>query len=752
MRRKHRFAVIVALLALAGLVWWALQDGSKPAPAEPPGPATTAAQDNDGRSEGPGDRRRRVRLPGKESAEAPATDDSPSEEPSKSAPVAEAPQRENLPEGPAAVGELVGRGLLFPDRSPIEGAVVRVRWGVPGRDVVPYPDPEQVTTGPNGIFRIAGFAPGTYQFEAALEGRAPRRFRVVFTAAQPADEVEVLFGAGGRVEGRLESADGPAAGVTVRINRSGVGGGPGLLSGTTDAAGEFRFEDLPPGAYGLEVDGAGAFHSRTASVTVIAGETSRVEFASQAFLAGVVTWDGERLAEAIVRVARNGGEYRSEQSQSAADGAFRVDGLTPGEHRITVQVLDDPGFAVDVATTTLVAGENRMDLLLGQGDLSATISGQLSTAVPGGAPPSRAQITFLVMTEKAEGTWELGAQVAMAFPDASGAFRVRGLRPGRYHVMVYPRGGNLQTARVDVTLAPGERKGGFEIQLEAREPREPRQETPSAAVLSGVVTDGGRPLARAFVRVAEEAGEGRSRQTRTDEMGRYLVKRLDPGKWRVHVQVVGKGGFAAEVALAEIAEGRNRLDIRLDSDELAGEIRGRVIERVTGRALTSKDVVLWLTTRVGDAMGRHVGMTNPDASGSFRFRHVRGGQYRILATPRGGSLRNCEVDVDVVTGQTAERVEVSLEELRTGAVRFVVRQEDGTPVRQVKISSMLDGEARQGSMSANSDSGVYETHFEIGVHEITVGDGSDSVRAAVTVDVGEGETTVVEVVLLPPEQ
>ena len=51
----------------------------------------------------------------------------------------------------------------------------------------------------------------------------------------------------------------------------------------------------------------------------------------------------------------------------------------------------------------------------------------------------------------------------------------------------------------------------------------------------------------------------------------------------MHVQVVGKGGFAAEVAGTDIVEGKNRLDIKLDEGELAGQIRGRVTARASGR-------------------------------------------------------------------------------------------------------------------------------------------------------------------------
>ena len=61
-----------------------------------------------------------------------------------------------------------------------------------------------------------------------------------------------------------------------------------------------------------------------------------------------------------------------------------------------------------------------------------------------------------------------------------------------------------------------------------------------------------------------------------------------------------------------------------------------------------------------------------------------------------------EVDVDVDSGRALERVEIALEEMPTGAVRFLLRTEDGEPVRRAKIRSMLDGELRQGSVTANS--------------------------------------------------
>ena len=81
-----------------------------------------------------------------------------------------------------------------------------------------------------------------------------------------------------------------------------------------------------------------------------------------------------------------------------------------------------------------------------------------------------------------------------------------------------------------------------------------------------------------------------------------------------------------------------------------------------------------------------------------------------------------------------------------------MRTEDGSLVRQATIVSMLDGAQRQGSMTANSGSGVYESHFEAGTHEFTLSDWKDTVRAAVTVDVLEGETVEVKAVLRPMEE
>jgi hypothetical protein len=107
------------------------------------------------------------------------------------------------------------------------------------------------------------------------------------------------------------------------------------------------------------------------------------------------------------------------------------------------------------------------------------------------------------------------------------------------------------------------------------------------------------------------------------------------------------------------------------------------------------------------------------------------------------------MEVDLSSGQKLEDVEVALDDMPTGTVVFVVRDEQGAPVEQVDIESFRDGKPDQGSVGAGSATGVYETHLEPGAYKVTIRAASGAVVGAADVDVREGETTKVEVTLHP---
>lgn len=746
MRTSSRTATVLAVVAAAALAWWLLRGDAFPPPGgvEEHAPAPPAALEEEGEPRFPRPGTPHPELPRTPvaSASAPAT---PGAAPSRSP--ASKP-REAFPEGPAAVGEVVGVVLLLPERTPVSGAVVRLIGGGPGREVAPYPAISSATTGDNGIFRIEGFAPGAYVFEAAVGGRSPRQFRATIPETGGVDGIEILLGAGGAVEGRVDGPSGPAAEVAVKVNRSGTGGGPGFLARRTDAGGNYRFEDLPSGDYSVEV-GERDSGGRSGSVTVEAGRTVRLDFPAGASVSGTILDEaGDAVPDAYVRVIRVGGPYASTQTRTGKEGAYRLDAIEPGAVRIQVQVTGEGGYAMNVLDATLVPGENRADIRFGQGPSGAGIAGRIferATGAPVGAP---AQVTLYAAEEKDGEAGPATLFWGSAFADAQGRFRFPALMAGAYRLVVQPNRRGLAMGAAEVVLRPGERRMDLEIGLDPWVPPERRA---SVAALSGVVADAdGRPLAGAYVRLHSAANMDIHRQGKADDSGRYRVEELDPGDWKVHVQVLGTDGFALEVAETAIRTGENSLDIRLGTGEFAGEIRGRVFAASSRRPLSWPEIQIALLALQPDGSPRYTSSAQVDGGGVFRFPYVRAGRYRIHAAPMAGGLAQKEVDVSCGPGEKVSGVEVALDELRTGKVRFSVRDPEGKPVLLVSIESLKDGKRQQGSMTANSHDGFYETNFEVGTHTVRVRDvPGGKLTADLTVEVKEGATARVEVVLQP---
>jgi len=168
-----------------------------------------------------------------------------------------------------------------------------------------------------GAFRFAGIDPGTYAIEVvppdghaisprgatadpALDSDADpvgrRTQRVTVTGSQDLDGLDIgvfeLAAIGDRVwldvdeNGTADPGEGPVVGVPVRLFN---GTGEVVASTRSDGRGRFRFDDLQPGAYAIEVDPpAGYAPAPEASVDVRSGQTGVFTVAS-----------GQRLAMPI---------------------------------------------------------------------------------------------------------------------------------------------------------------------------------------------------------------------------------------------------------------------------------------------------------------------------------------------------------------------------------------------------------------------------------------------------------------------
>jgi len=404
------------------------------------------------------------------------------EEPSAaaSAPIAPRPTRKRVPQpmpveetpvvleppAPAAVGEIVGRAVLAPRRTPIAGAVVGLSARDSSRQLADTG--RAATTDSDGVFRLAAVAPGDWWLVARLADHGARSALVTVRSGAGVDGVDFVFGDGGAIEGRVLTAAGPLAGASVFASRGTTSGGPRAASARTDGDGGFRFEDIVPGKTGehvvcVDVDPGSPW---TEHVTVVAGEMVRCDFAPPARLTGRVTLDGVPVPSGFVTVTlRDGRNWGG----GIEEGAFALRNIGRGEGSVTVRVVADSTFTVTGPPVTLAAGDNPLEIRLGEGDRTAEIAGHLKTPAADGW--EHVTVGFMRYENTPRGvvpaTWAGTADV-----DASGDFRIRSIGAGRYHLtalrMVPPGISEDLHVSLDVDVAPGERKTGVIVLLSVK--------------------------------------------------------------------------------------------------------------------------------------------------------------------------------------------------------------------------------------------------------------------------------------------
>jgi hypothetical protein len=176
----------------------------------------------------------------------------------------------------------------------------------------------------------------------------------------------------GTVRGGVSGEGMPLAGVVVELT------GPLNRVTETDASGQYRFEQIPPGAYvvsirNLPIDAAFPAVSRTASVS--AGSEVLLDFQGNFIRTASVT--GAVLARGRgvpgVRVSLAGPDQG--ERLTGADGSFTFPALRAGAYQVEISAFpDNLTFSSVRATANLQPGEARSVLFDGRPELTATLA------------------------------------------------------------------------------------------------------------------------------------------------------------------------------------------------------------------------------------------------------------------------------------------------------------------------------------------------------------------------------------------
>jgi protocatechuate 3,4-dioxygenase beta subunit len=484
---------------------------------------------------------------------------------------------EQSPVSPALV---TGRVVTETEGSPLKSARVALISEGPRQDRQIY----SATSDSDGRFVLKDVAPGRYRFFASHVGFVDQSFQA--TAGEPGallalkpeqkmDDVLFRMTLAAVISGRVNNEDGdPMVRTRVVALRK-----PSeedeedsflreqqllaVASAQTDDRGQYRIFGLAPGEYYIQASDslvpdfgtavsqsfwvlrdlgteyAPVYYPGVAQedqaqlLSLKPGSEVQADFSMQrvktAELAGHVIGP-EGFAKGVVVSLENTGhnDFGFNRSDTTDEnGSFRFKNVTPGSYVILAYQRRDGMMNAQGRQKIEVGGENidSITLTLGGG---ATFQGRITLAGPG--PPALDQIgVALIPAEDGEGFGGHG-QVKK-----DGSFEITSVSDGSYAINVWglERDWYIKSARsgaedlLEKGLQVEHRKGGrLEIVL-----------SPASAQLEGSVTQNDKPVIGAPVGLVPDPktpyNRFRSRSIRTDQMGRFVITGVPPGKYRV---------------------------------------------------------------------------------------------------------------------------------------------------------------------------------------------------------------------------
>ena len=547
--------------------------------------------------------------------------------------------------------------------------------------------------------------PGAYLMVARAEGLAP----VVREVVRPEDDartrVVLSMEVGTALEVRAVGHGGEALpGVELTLApHTGVERLPGheavpaeeRVHGVGDAQGRVRFEGLAAGTYRVEAWVPG--QARVArDVEVPTAGAVALKFLPASHVEGVVVGrDGAKAAGAVVMLV--GGTVPT-VVRADDTGAFSAE-VEAGAWHVSARKGGEAGGVESPVFVGVGERVTGVEVRMAEG---ARVEGRVA-ARERGAPVVGAEVTVRPM-----GVGEVSGQ---AVTDVRGAFRVKGLAPGSYDVVVEALGHTRQVRR-GVTVAaaehfaldflleergPGEELGKT-VSREA--PREERRGDDSGPGLTGLVLEpGGVPARGAQVAVGVEGEPVPRRVVSTDEEGRFWVALSVPGR-RTKLRVLARHG-ARLGEVKGVTPGELTVQLRP-----AASLRGRVVGE-GGKPV--RGFSLEVAPGTGGVLGPFL-----FAEDRFALPEVPGERVRLHVRTEGGLSGEAEVEL-----QPAARAEVVVTVRPGGALSGrLVDAVTKAPLREALLE--LDGR-RLGREAVSTDGRFMLRDVTAGGRTLTIG-------------------------------
>ncbi len=637
--------------------------------------------------------------------------------------------------------------------------------------------PDTVTDA-SGVFRLAGFDAGKVRLRVSRDGYRAQQLDVLAGDAGVEVRVSPLASVSGIVVSLVDGEPVPAFSVGLTPSEGLFQPGdmfgteaesgfeklvrPRRFSGRED--GTFTLDGVTPGSYSMRVtaDGFGARVEEDVEVTEAGRRGLVVMLEPECSVLGQVLdgRTGAPILGATVRTSKGGGiadmmdamVQPGPSTRSDGQGRFRLAGLPAGPVRLTIEHLRFR--TLGVPDVVLQAGEAR-DLGPLRMSAGAAVYGTVTDAL--GVVPD-----VSVMVSNAT-----GSTLKRTTSDARGHYRVEGLPPGTYNVMrmdfQFDIGGDSTPMDLledltfeSVTLADGEEQ---RVDLRVR--------AEGGVRLHGQVTDAGGPVPQAMLTLLPESEGARLDITIADAEGAYEFDGVPAGRYGLQVtpmdsvagQTQGQPGSPVFVALQLGALPEQRHDVALPG----GVLNGLVVSADDGHAVPGVRVVLERTDEgvkevsLLVAVGGRVAETFADVAGAFRFHHLPGGTYAVVAGGQNllgmgasGWAQARVAEITVLEGSSGFTVKVEVEP--SAVVAGTLTDIGGQPVSGAGVW-VLDASGTPRSVfseAVSSEGGSYEvSDLPDGTWTLAFMDGAHALTLVPGVLARTGERTPLDVTLPP---
>ncbi|PFG06479.1 carboxypeptidase regulatory-like domain-containing protein [Bacillus sp. es.034] len=570
---------------------------------------------------------------------------------------------------------------------------------------------DSTTTDIAGNYSFSNVTPGLYNVSVVAAGFQSQT-RAVMTEPNQASVVNfILIANPGAISGTVRDASTnnsiPFANLEL-LDSNGVL----VASTTTDGTGQYSFNNLAPGTYGVR-SFAVNYGSTTVSSTVTAGNTTVTNLflePNPGSIQGTVT-DADTLT------AIPGASVQAINSQSVIIASTTTDGsgqysftsLIPGSYSL---LFTANGYAIQTLGAVVISNTATI--------VNVTLSRLAGALVGIVQDPNAAAIPGAMVT-----VYQNNIKISSVVTDTNGQYMVSGLPPGSYTVVVSAP--NYTTETVAAMIENGQTTT-LNVTL---------NENPGT--LTGFVRDSNNnPIAGGDITVQISTGTGiivATTVTATD--GSYTVPNLAPGNYTVVAAAANYQTAAQGVTITSNVT--SIVNFNLASDP--GSISGNVTNAQTGTPIIGANVQV----RVVDSSGAVIATVLTDNEGQYVVNGLAPGVYTVVVS--APDFQTNAATVQVVSNQTVDG-SLALQPDPGGITGTVVDSPGGTPIPGASVNIVNSSGNLITTVLTDSNGlfivdGLAPDNYTLNVFAANFQNGT------VGALVSSGQTTPVTVTLLP---